>query len=43
MITPTWWDILVRRLLALAFGYSPKEVGLDLNFIKAGNLLEEKV
>ena len=28
------------QLLALALGYSPDDVGLDMNFIKAGNILE---
>lgn len=30
------------QLLALALGYSPEDVGLDMNFIKAGNILEAK-
>jgi len=31
------------QLLALAMGYSPEDIGLDMNFIKAGNILEAKV
>ncbi len=30
------------QLLALAMGYSPEDIGLDMNFIKAGNILEAK-
>ena len=30
------------QLLALALGYSPEDIGLDMNFIKAGNILEGK-
>jgi heterodisulfide reductase subunit B len=31
------------QLLALAMGYSPEDIGLDMNFIKAGNILEAKI
>lgn len=30
------------QLLALALGYSPEDIGLDMNFIKSGNILEVK-